>query len=122
MSDSIRGAATSAHSSRNPGTADPPEPASRRSGPNFQQVLRGSLQVASAVVPGAGLAGSVAGNEQAAMMARVETMQAEGRIFQLELLALQEQIQADHRTYSTMSNVIRARHDTARAAIQNIRA
>ena len=55
-------------------------------------------------------------------MERVHEMQVEGRIFQLELLSLQEQIQTNHRVFSTMSNVIRARHDTARAAIQNIRA
>ena len=40
----------------------------------------------------------------------------------MQLLALQQQIQNDSQQFSTMSNVMRARYDTAKAAVSNIRA
>ena len=39
----------------------------------------------------------------------------------LYYLQLQEQISAESRAYSTMSNVLKARHDTVKNAIGNIR-
>jgi hypothetical protein len=39
----------------------------------------------------------------------------------LQLLALQEDVQQENRRFSTVSNVLRARHDTAKAAISNVR-
>jgi hypothetical protein len=37
-----------------------------------------------------------------------------------ELIALQLQIQQENREFTTVSNVLKVRHDTAKAAIQNI--
>lgn len=51
----------------------------------------------------------------------VAAMQRESQAFNLNLLALQEEIQQENRRFSTVSNVLRARHDTAKAAISNIR-
>jgi hypothetical protein len=56
-----------------------------------------------------------------AEMAAVHAMQRESQAFNLQLLALQEEIQQENRRFSTLSNVLRARHDTAKAAISNIR-
>ena len=39
----------------------------------------------------------------------------------LEVLRLQESISRDNRVFSTLSNVMKARHETARTAIGNIR-
>jgi hypothetical protein len=39
----------------------------------------------------------------------------------LEVLKLQESISRDNRVFSTLSNVMKARHETARTAIGNIR-
>jgi hypothetical protein len=53
--------------------------------------------------------------------ASVATLQRESQAFNLQLLGLQEEIQQENRRFTTVSNVIRARHDTAKAAISNIR-
>ena len=39
----------------------------------------------------------------------------------MRLIMLQEQIQAENRQYSTLSNVLKARHETAKNAIGNLR-
>jgi hypothetical protein len=39
----------------------------------------------------------------------------------MELLRLQEQIQAENRRFTTLSNVMKARHETAKNSINNIR-
>ncbi|MFW6067341.1 MAG: hypothetical protein ACOC97_03315 [Myxococcota bacterium] len=39
----------------------------------------------------------------------------------MQYLHLQEQISAENRRFSTLSNVMKARHDTAKAAINNIK-
>mgnify|MGYP001398900408 CR=1 FL=1 len=40
----------------------------------------------------------------------------------MQYLKLQMEVQAENRWFSTLSNVIKSRHDTARAAISNLRA
>lgn len=54
-------------------------------------------------------------------MSNVAALQRESQAFNLQLLALQEEIQQENRRFSTVTNVLRARHDTAKAAISNIR-
>jgi hypothetical protein len=53
--------------------------------------------------------------------APIEGMLAESQAFNLYYLQLQEQISAENRQYSTLSNVLKARHDTVKNAIGNIR-
>jgi hypothetical protein len=48
-------------------------------------------------------------------------MQAESREFNQEYLALQQQMQADNQQFQALSNLMKAKHDTARAAISNMR-
>jgi hypothetical protein len=48
-------------------------------------------------------------------------MQRESQAFNLEYLALQESMQSENRRFTTMSNLMKARHDTSKAAIGNIR-
>lgn len=40
----------------------------------------------------------------------------------MQYLKLQMEVQAENRWFSTLSNVMKSRHDTARAAINNLRA
>ncbi|PKN47692.1 MAG: hypothetical protein CVU59_01915 [Deltaproteobacteria bacterium HGW-Deltaproteobacteria-17] len=40
----------------------------------------------------------------------------------MEYLKLQMEVQAENRQFSTLSNVLKSRHDTAKAAITNLRA
>jgi len=51
----------------------------------------------------------------------VESTLAQSQEFNLYYLQLQEQLAAENRQYSAMSNVLKARHDTVKNAIGNIR-
>jgi hypothetical protein len=51
----------------------------------------------------------------------VEGALAQSQEFNLYYLQLQEQLAAENRAYSAMSNVLKARHDTVKNAIGNIR-
>lgn len=51
----------------------------------------------------------------------MEGMLADSQQFNLYFLQLQEQISAENRQYTALSNVLKARHDTVKNAIGNIR-
>jgi hypothetical protein len=72
---------------------------------------------ALATSPSAG-PGQAAGAEGAG---GVESVLADSQAFNLYYLQLQEQISAENRQFSTLSNVLKARHDTVKNAIGNIR-
>ena len=55
-------------------------------------------------------------------MTNMEAMMQQGQMSNLQLLALQEQVQQENQRFTTISNVMRAKHDTAKAAVSNIRA
>jgi hypothetical protein len=54
-------------------------------------------------------------------MAQMQAMQKESQVFNLQLLQLQENVQNENRHFTTVSNLLRASHDTAKAAISNVR-
>jgi hypothetical protein len=114
----------------------------------FRDVLAGGVnillsgaEVATSVVAGpvlaaavhgartdvAGLAGSppegavppLASEEP--QLGSLQALQRESQAFNLRLLTLQQEVQQESQQFSTVSNVMRARHDTAKAAIANIR-
>ncbi len=62
----------------------------------------------------AGTAGGAAGGG-------VEDVLAHNADMNMYYLELQERISAESRAYTTMSNVLKARHDTVKNAIGNIR-
>jgi hypothetical protein len=85
---------------------------------------------AAAVSSGAALSATLAGPAGAAGgtagsagpdLAAVQAMQRESQSFNLQLLELQEDVQQENRRFTTISNVLRAKHDTAKAAVSNIR-
>lgn len=45
----------------------------------------------------------------------------DNQVFNMQYMQLQQQMQADNREFSTMSNLLKARHDTAKSAINNMR-
>lgn len=47
-------------------------------------------------------------------------LQQEGQSFNLRYLELQERMQRETREFTALSNVMKVRHDAARAAIQNV--
>jgi len=67
---------------------------------------------------GTALGGAASGDD---LMSQVQALQQQSRDMNLEMLALQEQTQQENRRFTTLSNVLKARHDTAKAAITNIR-
>ena len=52
----------------------------------------------------------------------VEGMLQQGEMSNHQLLALQMEVQQQNQRFTTVSNVMRAKHDTAKAAVSNIRA
>ena len=52
----------------------------------------------------------------------MDALMQQGQASNLQLLALQQQVQQENQRFSTVSNVMRAKHDTAKAAVSNIRA
>jgi hypothetical protein len=52
----------------------------------------------------------------------VEGMLHQGELSNLQLLTLQQEVQQQNQRFTTVSNVMRAKHDTAKAAVSNIRA
>jgi len=71
---------------------------------------------AESPVGGTGAAGG-----PAAESSSVEGALAQSQEFNLYYLQLQEQLAVENRAYSAMSNVLKARHDTVKNAIGNIR-
>lgn len=55
-----------------------------------------------------------------AQLDKMWEMQRENQKFNLEYLQLQNELQAANRRFSTVSNLMKARHDTAKAAINNM--
>lgn len=58
----------------------------------------------------------------AAPESMVATTLRDGQLSNSQLLGLQQQIQQENQRFTTLSNVMRAKHDTAKAAVSNIRA
>jgi hypothetical protein len=66
--------------------------------------------------------GTVTGGSDGSELATMQAMQRESQAFNMQLLGLQDQVQQDSQRFTTLSNVLRAKHDTAKAAVSNIRA
>jgi hypothetical protein len=83
----------------------------------FAASRTGALSSGTAEGPaGTGASGGPAGEGST-----VESALAQSQEFNLYYLQLQEQLAAENRAYSAMSNVLKARHDTVKNAIGNIR-
>jgi len=53
--------------------------------------------------------------------ASTRAMQEMNRNFSLQYLALQQKIQQEHREFTALSNIMKARHEAAKNALNNIR-
>lgn len=82
------------------------------------------VSLAASALPGVGgavssmMSASASGGSEIAQM---RAMQVESSAMQMQYMQLQQSVQDDNRRFSTASNVLRAGHDTQKAAIQNIR-
>ena len=71
---------------------------------------------------GAGAGGAGAGgNNQQDLLNQTKSMQEMMASFNLQYLQLQEKMQAENRSFSTVSNVMKTKHDTAKSSISNVR-
>lgn len=66
--------------------------------------------------------GGLAPGGQGDQLDRMFDMQKQSQVFNLQYLQLQTEMQADNRRFSTLSNLMKVRHDTAKAAINNMHA
>jgi hypothetical protein len=78
----------------------------------------GAAAWAGAADPVGAAAAAGAGGGDAFESARL--LQAEGQSFNIRYLELQERMQRETREFTAVSNVMKVRHDAARAAIQNV--
>lgn len=65
--------------------------------------------------------GSTGQGDQWDLLAAQKEMQADGAKMNLEYMHLQNQMQAESRAHNAISNIMKVRHDSAKAAINNIR-
>lgn len=83
-------------------------------------------EIVAAAIDGAGRAGSPGaaatafGTDASSPSAGADALLGSGNE-SMQLIALQQEIQEENRRYSTLSNVLKARHETAKNAIGNIR-
>jgi hypothetical protein len=68
----------------------------------------------------AGAAGGAGASSDGDVLEATRTLQAEARTFNLQYLQLQEGMQRESREFTALSNVMRVKHDSAKAAISNI--
>jgi hypothetical protein len=92
-------------------------------GPVMAAAVHGASTQATTAIAGT-VTGATAGAAPAGTteLPGVQSLLQAGQASNMELLALQQQIQSESQQFSTVSNVMRARYDTAKAAVSNIRA
>ena len=136
MTNKIQGMSTPALPSRQEPTA-----VAHHKGPSFGDVLSGAADAALAatsavapMLPGGQLVGWAAdglaklkngqgmGQGQTDQLDKMWAMQRESQMHNMQYMELQTQMQADNRNFSTMSNLMKVRHDTAKSAINNMHA
>lgn len=84
-----------------------------------------SVRGASVTAGGTGSASATLGGtgqgDQWDLLAAQKEMQAEGAKMNLAYMNLQNEMQAESRAHNAISNIMKVRHDSAKAAINNIR-
>ncbi len=69
----------------------------------------------------AGAGGGQSGNSGMDLLNATKNMQEMAQSFNLQYLQLQEKMQGENRSFSTVSNVMKTKHDTAKSSISNVR-
>lgn len=70
---------------------------------------------------GGAAGGGSSGNSGMDMLNATKNMQEMAQSFNLQYLQLQEKMQSENRSFSTVSNVMKTKHDTAKSSISNVR-
>jgi hypothetical protein len=82
--------------------------------------VRTTAGAAASAISGTTSSGGVAAGGEGDLLTATRALQQQSQSFNLEYLQLQESLQRENREFTTLSNVMRVKHDSARAAIQNI--
>lgn len=84
--------------------------------------IRGGVASAGPSAPaGAGAAAAATGASTGGdLIEATRTLQQQAQSFNVQYLQLQESMQRESREFSALSNVMKVRHDTSKAAIANI--
>jgi hypothetical protein len=83
-------------------------------------VLSAAVRSAAAGSSTAATAAGAASGSENDVLAATRALQQQSQSDNLQYLQLQEDMQRENRQFTTLSNVMRVEHDSARAAIQNI--
>jgi hypothetical protein len=78
-----------------------------------------SVAGAAASATGGGTVGAGSGSESD-LLAATKALQQQNQSFNLEYLQLQEGLQRENREFTTLSNIMKVKHDSAKNSIQNI--
>jgi hypothetical protein len=81
----------------------------------------GSFLGAQQGAGGQAAGGGSTGNSGMDMLNATKNMQEMAQSFNLQYLQLQEKMQSENRSFSTVSNVMKTKHDTAKSSISNVR-
>jgi hypothetical protein len=75
---------------------------------------------ATAVATASGADPGAPGSSEGDLLAATKALQQEARTYNLQYLQLQENMQRESREFTALSNVMKVKHDSAKAAIANI--
>ncbi|MEL6544240.1 MAG: hypothetical protein AAFQ82_06415 [Myxococcota bacterium] len=64
---------------------------------------------------------AASGDSSAILMQETRQMQELNQSFNLQYLSLQQNMQSENRQFTTLSNIMKTKHDTAKNAINNVR-
>lgn len=64
---------------------------------------------------------AASGDSSAILMQETRRMQELNQSFNLQYLGLQQNMQSENRQFTTLSNIMKTKHDTAKNAINNVR-
>ena len=95
-------------------------PAAPATGLTAAGVMTPGLTTAVAATGPGGAIASAVGGGGGDLMDATRALQQQAQSFNLQFLQLQESMQRESREYTALSNVMKARHDTAKSVIGNI--
>lgn len=86
----------------------------------FGGILGGALNL---VAPGTGslISSFIGGNSAAANFANMEGMMAQQQLHSMQMLAVQNRVQSQTQEFTTVSNLLKARHDGEMSAVHNFK-
>ena len=83
-------------------------------------VVPGGTILSGGGTTGSGAAGTTGSGSSWDLLAAQQALQSDSQSFNMQYLALQDQMQKESREFTAVSNIMKVRNDTAKNAISNI--